>query len=71
MERSGIAGAYLYETAVDGEPQPTLGLHFRGEGGVSFALTHAPVFGKQLRVEELDDERLAQVRAVAEPIAGE
>jgi hypothetical protein len=71
VARSGIPGAYLYETIVDGEPQPTLGLHFRGKGGVSFALTHAPVFGEQLRVEELDDERLAQVRAVTEPIAGE
>ena len=71
VERSGILGAYLYETIVDGQPQPTLGLHLRGQGGVSFALTHAPVSGKQLRVEELDEERLAQVRAVTEPVAGE
>jgi hypothetical protein len=71
VTRSGIAGAYLYETTVDGEPQPTLGLHFDGDRGASFVLSHAPVLGEQLRVEDLDDERLAQVRAVTEPIAGE
>jgi hypothetical protein len=71
VARSGMTGAYLYATVVDGEPQPTLGLHFGGDGGASFVLSHAPVLGEQLRVEDLDDERLAQVRAVTEPIAGE
>jgi hypothetical protein len=71
VARGGILGAYLYEAVVDGKPQPTLGLHFRGSGEASFVLRQAPVLGARLRVEDLDDERLAQVRAVTEPIAGE
>jgi hypothetical protein len=71
VARGGITEAYLYESVVDGEPQPTLGLHFRGDGAASFVLSHAPVLGQHLRVEQLDDERLEQVRAVTDPIAGE
>jgi len=71
VSRGGVLGAYLYESVVDGKPQPTLGLHFRAHDDASFVLSEAPVFGGRLRVEELDDERLAQVRAIAEPIAGE
>ena len=71
-----ILGAYLYET-FDGEhARTTIGLHLRESlpplgnmGQIAEGL--APEGDGLVYVEVLDPERLAQVRAVTAPIAGE
>jgi hypothetical protein len=71
-----VLGAYLYETFDGEQARPTIGLHLREEFPPigefrRIAEDLGPAEGGTVYVEVLDPKRLAQVRAVAAPVAGE